>query len=131
LFGDVIEEHGAHLRAKGAERRKVALHAEAVGREHDVPKAGIAVDLVDRRGRHGNPPGTVGGFSPSTAMFMRARCLVNIHLTRARRSFRCRSHSAISASRILRLSMRRSRHWVRRTPISISTMLSHEACLGV
>src|ERR1700721_854877 len=45
--GDVIEEHGAHLRAKGAERRKVALHAEAVGREHDAKNGGIAGDLGD------------------------------------------------------------------------------------
>ena len=61
----------------------------------------------------------------------RALSVVNIHLMRARAAFRCRSQAAISRRSRLGSSILRSRHWPRRTPISISTMLSQLACLGV
>jgi hypothetical protein len=40
----------------------------------------------------------------------------------ARAAFRCRSQARISDSRRWRVPIRRSRHWPRSTPISISTM---------
>jgi hypothetical protein len=43
----------------------------------------------------------------------------------------CRARAAILATRSSRSAMRRSRHWPRSTPISISTMLSQLTCLGV
>src|SRR5271166_345877 len=45
--------------------------------------------------------------------------------------FRRACHASISATSRSQLSMRRSRHWPLSTPISISTMLSQLACLGV
>src|SRR4051812_41482535 len=61
----------------------------------------------------------------------RALSVVNIHLMRAPAAFRCRSHAAISRRSHFGSSILRSRHWPRKTPISISTMLSQLACLGV
>jgi hypothetical protein len=55
---------------------------------------------------------------------------VNIHLIRARAAFRCRSQARISDWRRWRVPIRRSRHWPRSAPISISTMFSQLACLG-
>ena len=50
--------------------------------------------------------------------------VVNIHLMRAPTALRCRCHAPISVVRRLGSSILRSGHWPRRTPISISTMLS-------
>ena len=61
----------------------------------------------------------------------RALSVVNIHLMRARSALRCRCQAAISRRSHLASSILRSRHWPRRMPISISTMLSQLACLGV
>src|SRR3954451_16659300 len=61
----------------------------------------------------------------------RALSVVNIHLMRAPEAFRCRSQAAISRRSHFGSSILRSRHWPRKTPISISTMLSQLACLGV
>ena len=52
-------------------------------------------------------------------------------LMRAPEALRCFSQAAISQMRRSRSPMRRSRHWPRSTPISISTMFSQLACLGV
>src|SRR5258708_27540969 len=49
---------------------------------------------------------------------------------RAFAALRCRSQAAISDLSCCWVAMRRSRHWLRSTPISISTMLSQLACLG-
>src|SRR2546429_4054140 len=54
----------------------------------------------------------------------RALSVVKVHLMRERAAFRFRSQAAISRRSRLGLSILRSRHWPRRTPISISTMLS-------
>src|SRR5579863_7215106 len=48
---------------------------------------------------------------------------------RAPEALRCCSQAAISDWSWSKLSMRRSRHWPRRTLISISIMLSQLACL--
>src|ERR1700747_675628 len=61
----------------------------------------------------------------------RALSVVNIHLMRVRAAFLCRSQAAISRRSRLGSSILRSRHCPRNTPISISTMLSQLACLGV
>src|SRR5260370_4461976 len=50
---------------------------------------------------------------------------------RARSVMRRRSQAAASETSRCLSSMRRSRHWPRRTPISISTMFSQLACFGV
>jgi hypothetical protein len=42
----------------------------------------------------------------------------------------CFDDAAVSATRRVKLSIRRSRHWQARTPISISTMFNQLACLG-
>ena len=63
--------------------------------------------------------------------FSRAVSVENIQLMRAPLAFRSCSQAATSVISRSRLSMRRSRHWLRSTPISISTMLSQLACLGV
>ena len=63
--------------------------------------------------------------------FSRAVSVENIQLMRAPLAFRSCSQAATSVNSRPRLSMRRSRHWLRSTPISISTMLSQLACLGV
>src|SRR3954468_8235390 len=49
---------------------------------------------------------------------------------RAPEALRCRSQAAVSDTSCSRAAMRRSRHWLRSTPISISTMFSQLACLG-
>src|SRR5580700_9522143 len=54
-------------------------------------------------------------------------CGCEHHLIRALEALRCRCQAAISVSSCSRVAMRRSRHWPRRTPISISTMLSQLA----
>ena len=46
-------------------------------------------------------------------------------------ALRRRSHAATSATSVALSGIRRSRHWRTITPISISTMLSQLACLGV
>jgi hypothetical protein len=61
----------------------------------------------------------------------RALSIVNIHLMRARAAFRAHSQAATSRRSRFGSSILRSRHWPRSTPISISTMLSQLACLGV
>ena len=65
------------------------------------------------------------------ASLARARLVVNIQLIRAPAELRRCSRAAISWVSCSVLSIRRSRHWPRKTPISISTMLSQLACLGV
>src|SRR5207245_2081674 len=65
------------------------------------------------------------------AILARALSVVNIHLMRVPAAFRCRSQAAISRRSHFGSSILRSRHWPRKTPISISTMLSQLACLGV
>ena len=42
----------------------------------------------------------------------------------------CFDDAAVSATRRVKLSIRRSMHWLARTPISISTMFNQLACLG-
>ena len=60
----------------------------------------------------------------------RALSVVNIHLMRAFAALRCRSQTSISDLSCCWVAMRRSRHWLRSTPISISTMLSQLGVLG-
>src|SRR3954465_8116094 len=74
---------------------------------------------------------TLAVFGYARAIFSRARCVVNIQLIRAPEPLRWRSQASISETSRARLPIRRSRHCPRSTPISISTMLSQLACLGV
>ena len=74
---------------------------------------------------------SLAGFGYARPILARAFSVVNIHLMRAHAALRCRCHARISVTRRLGSSILRSRHWPRRTPISISTMLSQLACLGV
>src|SRR4051812_47216702 len=74
---------------------------------------------------------TLAVFGYARAIFSRARCVVNIQLIRAPEPLRWRSQASISETSRSRLPIRRSRHCPRSTPISISTMLSQLACLGV
>ena len=61
----------------------------------------------------------------------RALSVVNIHLMRAPPAFLRRSQATISRRSRIGSSILRSRLWPRKTPTSISTMLSQLACLGV
>ncbi|MEH2563491.1 hypothetical protein V1289_003118 [Bradyrhizobium sp. AZCC 2289] len=79
---------------------------------HHEPRAAVVIELVPRHSGYDSLDVTHFG-----AGFFAA--------------FRCRSHASISRRSQSGSSILRSRHWPRSTPISISTMLSQLACLGV
>ncbi len=66
----------------------------------------------------------LSGLGYARSIFVLAFSAVNIHLISAPLWLRWCSQAAISLIRLFR-------HWPRKTPISISTMLSQLACLGV
>src|SRR3954465_13343366 len=74
---------------------------------------------------------TLAVFGYARAIFSRARCVVNIQLIRAPEPLRWRSPASTSETSRSRFPIRPPRHCPRSTPISIATMLSQLACLGV
>src|SRR5271154_4320422 len=102
----------------------LALAREADGRNRQKQNP---ARLVPRHSDYDS----LGALGYARPILARAFSVVNIHLMRAHAAFRCRCHAPISVTRWLGSSILRSRHWPRRTPISISTMLSQLACLGV
>jgi hypothetical protein len=73
-------------------------------------------------------PGTSGY---ERRILLRALSSVNIQRIRAPDALREHVHAAISAINVGWSAVRWDRHWLLSTPISISTMFSQLACLGV
>jgi hypothetical protein len=61
---------------------------------------------------------------------VRACSIPNIHFTATPAAFLSAVHAFTSVASVTRSGMRRARHWLASTPISISTMLSQLACFG-
>src|SRR5271154_3237142 len=100
---------------------------KSIGAGATVRSGDFYAELVPRHSDYDS----LGALGYARPILARAFSVVNIHLMRAHAAFRCRCHAPISVTRWLGSSILRSRHWPRRTPISISTMLSQLACLGV
>jgi hypothetical protein len=111
-----IPLHGVVLRV-GAEVARIQ-HAE----RHQLCDAHVEARFHQRRVAGDR---NAGDREPGANALERERLRM-----RAPEAFRCRSQMAISDTRWSWVAMRRSRHWLRSTPISISTMLSQLACLG-
>src|ERR1700681_1016449 len=107
----------------------------ALGGAHDIPRlrrfhSGALVPLHSDYDSLTWGPRAEAGSGYARPILARAFSVVNIHLIRAFEALRCRSQAAISDTSCSWVAMRLSRHWLRSTPISISTMFSQLACLG-